>query len=450
VALALAMARTSAAESALPITLPVAAAAAPESVEDHWTYFTTGRISNFVSWAKGDGMPQATTYDLETGMPRHQVLVGTGGTGLAPSSARVVPKADGTPSNVLVYSIDSMRVRSGFTGNVVGFGMRRQLGPNTKVTGYISITSIVDSQSQKKYFLNPPDVREGYLKIEGRWGTFLAGRSGVLFNRGAVETDFLYLHGYGLGFPADLHSSGGFPTAGQIGFGVLANGYGAGFVYSTPMLVGLQLSVGLYDPASLTGSSIERTKFLRPEFELVADEPLGRFGKVHLYFNGGYQANYQQDKSDAVVGNLEGIGYGARLEVGRVHLAGGGHRGKGLGLAYPGLPSDAVYDVASNLRDTDGFFAMAQLVLGKFDLNGGYGKTVIHMTTVDLTADPNNPFGDPGQSIIRTQAAFSGAIVFHASDWLHFDVDVMHADSRWDLGERQQINFYNAGTTITW
>jgi hypothetical protein len=418
-----------------------------EPSDGHWTFFTAGRISSFFSWNKGEGMPQATTYDLESGVARHQVKTGTGGTGLAPQSSYFAPKADGTPSMVQVSTIDSMRMRSGFAGNVIALGARRRLG-DSLVTGYFSVTSIVDSQSQKKYFQSPPDVREGYFKIEGSWGMFLAGRSGVLFDRGAVETDFLYLHGYGLGFPADLHSSGGFPTAGQIGFGVLANGYGAGFVYATPVLAGVQLSVGLYDPASLTGSTIERTKFVRPEFELVADEPLGGIGKVHVYVNGGFQPNYQQDKPDTVSKNMYGVGYGARVELGPVHLAGGGHRGKGLGLAYPGLPSDAVYDDASTLRDTDGFFGMLQLALGRLELNAGYGETIIHMTTFDLTADPTT--GEPPQSWIHTQAAFSAAVVYHARDWLHFDVDVMHADSEWDLGEHQRINFLNAGSTITW
>jgi len=427
--------------------------AAPEAKTapsgDHWTFFTTGRISSFVSWAKGDGMPQATTYDVESDMPKHQVLLGTGGSGLGDQSTRNVLKMDGTPSMAQVSTIDSLRARSGFVGNQFIFGARRPLGAST-VTGLVEVRAIVDSQAQKKYFQSLPDVRQGYFKIEGAWGSFLAGRSEVLFDHGAVETDFLYLHGYGLGFPGDLNSSAAFPAAGQIGYGVLADGYAAGFVYGTPTVAGAQLSLGFYDPASLTGSSIERTKYLRPEFELVVDERLGALGKLHVYFNGGAQPNYQQNKTDDVVKWLYGVGYGARLELGPVHLAGGGHWGKGLGFAYPGLPSDAVYDVASNLRFTDGYFGMLQLVLGRFDINGGYGVTTIHMTTVDLTADPTNPFGDPGQSVIRSQAAVSAAVVYHARDWLHFAVDVMNADSKWDLGERQKINYVNAGTTITW
>lgn len=426
---------------------PEAAAKAPPS--DGWEYFTKGRIGAFVSWSKGDGMPQPTTFDLETGMERHKVQIGAGGSGSAVSSGYFKPKADGTPSMVRVSSIDSMRLRSGFTGNVIGFGAKRKLGNNT-VTAYWSITSVVDSQSQKKYFLSVGDVREGYVKIEGSWGGFLAGRAGALFNRGAVTTDFLYLHGYGVGFPGDLNSSGGFPTAGQIGYGVLANGFAAGLVYSTPPLAGAQLSVGIYDPASLTGSNYERTKYPRGEFEMTVDRALGGLGKVHVYANGGYQINYQQDKSDADPRPLYGLGYGGRLELGPVHLGGGGHWGKGLGLAYPGLPGEPVYDSESVLKMTNGYFVMAQLALGMVDINAGYGRTNIEPTVADRTADPLNPFGDPDTSVLKSQTGISGAVVLHATEWLHFGVDVMYADSQWHLGEGQKILYTNAGTTVTW
>ena len=70
------------------------------------------------------------------------------------------------------------------------------------------------------------------------------------------------------------------------------------------------------------------------------------------------------------------------------------------------------------------------------------------MTPSELVADPMT--GQPPNSYVDSQNGTSGAVVYHAQDWLHFDIDVMHADTKWDLGERQQINYYNAGTTITW
>jgi len=37
---------------------------------------------------------------------------------------------------------------------------------------------------------------------------------------------------------------------------------------------------------------------------------------------------------------------------------------------------------------------MAQLAIGKFEVDGGYGKSTIHMTPVDLATDPMSPTGD--------------------------------------------------------
>ena len=64
------------------------------------------------------------------------------------------------------------------------------------------------------------------------------------------------------------------------------------------------------------------------EFELTIDETLGKLGHVHIYANGGWQPNYQQNKPDDLVKPFYGAGYGARVEIGPVHLAGGGHWGR--------------------------------------------------------------------------------------------------------------------------
>ena len=57
---------------------------------------------------------------------------------------------------------------------------------------------------------------------------------------------------------------------------------------------------------------------------------------------------------------------------------------------------------------------------------------------------------DPAVSYIKSQQAVSGAVVYHAADWLHVDVDVISATFGRNLGEKQHVNFYNVGTTVTW
>jgi hypothetical protein len=221
-------------------------------------------------------------------------------------------------------------------------------------------------------------------------------------------------------------------------------------VYATPVLAGLQLSAGIYDPAQLTGSGLERTGPVRPEGELTFDQPLGDLGKFHLYLNGVYQKLYFNNAPDDPSGTAKGFGTGGRLELGPVHLAAGLHRGVGLGLFFALQPSDSTYNDASELRHNEGYFAMGQLALGSFDINLGVGRNKVEPLDSDMEPAATSALGYPQFSLINTQTGFAGAVVYHVRDWLHLDVDVMHADFKWTLGDRQQITFYNAGITATW
>jgi hypothetical protein len=412
-----------------------------------WEFSTTGRLNSFLSWAKGDNMPVAPLSTNGTG-PLYQ-FKSAGGTGVpdTPGSSDNIYGPDGmTVIGHTQGTVDAMRVRSGFVGNVLGFGLHRNLTETTRFTGVISIWSIVESVDRRKYFPDYGDVREGYMKLEGNWGSFLAGKALTLFDRGATEADFLYMHGYGLGYPGSIGVSG--PAAGMIGFGVLASTFSGGFVYATPHIYGVQLSVGGYDPASLVGSRLERTGAVRPEFELTVDEALGTVGKVHLFFNGTWQKLYARQQPDSFSATAEGVGFGGRVELGPVHLAAGGHTGKGLGLTFALEPSESTYSDKSELRTSRGFFGIGQVVLAKFDVNLGFGQTKVVPLADDLVA--NAMTGYPTYSLIYTQTGYFGAVVYHAADWLHFDADFMYADFKWTAGDRQKISFINAGTTVTW
>jgi len=438
--------------------------------------FTTGRVGVFASGARGDGLPEASTYSAPvltdptrpydpvsnpwTAVQLHQVKIGAGGIKYIDEQHFPVLNPDGTASQRFVSQVNHYRIRSGFVPDLFGLGVRHDLGGRTRVTGFISYGFIVDTTNQQPVGGSlpaaPPDAIEGYVKLEGPWGAFLAGRTGTLFDRGAVVTDYLYVHGYGLGFPGDLTSAGAFPTAGQIGFGVLANGYAAGLVYSTPEVLGVQLNGGIFDPLGMTGSSVERTKAPRIEFELTASEAVSSAARVYLYFNGGYQQHYRRGATDDGARTSRGIGYGGRLEVGPLHIGAGGHRGTGISMTYMGIPGEATYNDNTQFRDTSGAFVMAQLVLGRFDLNGAYGRTVVEVVENDRAPyagnmpNPRTGQPDPQFSWIHSQTGISVAAVYHLASWLHLDADAMFTNFGWSLGERQRINFYSAGTTVTW
>ncbi len=428
-----------------------------------WQIFSDGRINGFVSYVNGDGYPVASRDSNG-----NQVALRGGG--LPPDDAAIEPRgpvtdAMGNPQPPEQGKHESMRVRSGFLGNILGIGARKKLtNDGTTIKGYISIWAHIESEERRKYRPVVADVREGYLKAEGPWGSLLIGRSLTLFSRGATEIDYLYGHGYGLGYPGSVDVNG--PAAGHIGFGVLANGFAAGFVYATPVFGGLQLTVGAYDPSMLVGSW-ERTKWLRPEAELTFDTPLSTLGKLKLFANGGWQKVYLKDSAEDTT--AAGVGYGGRIELGPVHLGVAGHYGKGLGLNYALQSSDAnVGSIAQKyeLRTTDGYYAQGQLALGKVDVNLGVGVTRVHLNDSDRVDDRDDdtnmatPSGnddanpaspDPvGYSVIKQQLGMSAGVVYHFTDTLHFGVDYFRANFKWYLGEKQAVNVLNGGATIRW
>src|SRR4029079_1899290 len=114
------------------------------------------------------------------------------------------------------------------------------------------------------------------------------------------------------------------PAAGMIGFGVLAAFFASGIQYSTPMLAGLQLNVGVFDPVVITGY-YPGTRAPLFESEATYDFSRGRF-KLHLFGNGAYQKLYLAASNTSAT--MDGLGYG-----------GGGEEG-GLAPPLPGADRD--------------------------------------------------------------------------------------------------------------
>lgn len=403
---------------------------------DNWEVYTDGRVGAFLDWVVGDGAPVPTrTITLADGTTTPEVING----GQWPVTAK---NTDATSQG----KVNMMRVRSGFISNTLGLGVRSEINPQLKASAYIQMWAFVESEGRQKSFPNPADIRQGYGKIEGPWGSFLAGRTRTLFSRGATDIDVMYAHRWGVGFPNAIDSKG--PTQGQVGFGVLGSGFGAGMIYGTPVLAGFQLNVGLFDPVALAAGGWSRTELVRPEAELTFERPLGNIGKVVVFANGAYQKVYKPGYCVASAANgpcdetAEGFGYGGRLEVGPVHLGLAGHYGKGLGLSYALENSYAAMDSLNNLRTFDGYYAQGQVVVRQFDLFAGYGITRVFLTPLDKV--------QPQYSNIKNQIGINGGVVYNAADNLHFDLEYFRAEANWWLGEKQVLNSVAAGMTVNW
>src|SRR5258706_6983591 len=95
-----------------------------------------------------------------------------------------------------------------------------------------------------------------------------------------------------------------------------------------------------------------------------------------------------------------------------------------------------------------GYSAVAQYAAGTFDFNVGYGVSQVAL----LPNDKNPPPGHEhvGESIIKTQTGIAAAVVYHATDSIHLDLDYLNAAFKWYLGEKEVVNYINTGVTMTW
>ncbi len=105
-------------------------------------------------------------------------------------------------------NVNTVRVRSGFIGNTLGLGARSEIYPGLKASTYIQIWASSSPTTGTRPYTIPADVRQGYAKLEGAWGSFLAGRTRTLFSRGGTDINVLYAHRWGIGFPNPIDGKG--------------------------------------------------------------------------------------------------------------------------------------------------------------------------------------------------------------------------------------------------
>ena len=439
---------------------------------DGWQIYTDGRTGGFVSYAYGDGYPQANV-EVDVNGNVNQISA----PGLDGGFRSVTQQQQIAPGQNTQGTINMVRFRSGMVSNVFGFGVRTKLTEWTTLSAYVQLWAFVENDGRQKNLPNFVDARQGYARLEGRWGYFQAGRMRALFSRGATDIDVLYAHRYGVGFPGTIDNRG--PTLGQIGFGVLGNGFTSGFLYGTPSFGGLQLDLGAFDAVVLPGmGNWIRTKYPLAQAEMTFTRTFGGgWGKVVLFGNGAYQKVYKDGActsfTDMETGNtvpcdetVAGVGYGGRLELGPVHIGAAGHTGRGLGLNYALETSDVAQDKQGNLRRITGWYVQSQFVIGKVDLFAGWGLVQVFNTDYDnlhTIADPRDPNARiyPFNGLKRRMGINAG-IVYNVTSNLHLDLDFFRAEADFyntpdktsagvQFPDMKQVVWVgNGGMTVNW
>jgi hypothetical protein len=436
------------------LTYPRPAAAETLLLHDEtWQIFTDGRVGAFASWALGDGLPQPT-YMLG---PNNATVVQqvTGGGWSWPSEKQ--QHSDPAFPQQIIFSqgkVNQLRIRSGYAGLVLGFGVRNDLSPTTRVVGYFQLWAYTETVDQVGDRINSPDVRQGFAEIQGPWGSLRAGRTRPLFSRAAAEILLDYGYRWSVGYTPPGTS---FPTP--------AEWFAAGLVYSTPPtpLRGLTLSIGAFDPIVPGIIGITRSKYASLEGELVFEHRFGSRSRVLLFANAlvqkVYKDGYCPPESPASPspcdGTLAGVGYGGRLEIGRVHLAFAGHRSVGIEPDYLPEVVDAEVDQLGNLRTLDGYSVRGEVLLGRFDVFGGANIARVFPTASD-NQRMQQPTDTTGQneidlySLIKNQTGIDVGVVYGLTGGLYFDLDYSRIQADWYLGEKQVVHVLNSGMGLGW
>ncbi|HVY32320.1 MAG TPA: porin [Polyangiaceae bacterium] len=392
--------------------------------KNDWSVYTTGRVEGHYQLMLGDGDPVS-----------HNRLVG----------GQIQNTVTQDEKNRLVDS----RIRSGFVGTQLGFGIRNQLWTGLTAEAFIGAwLAGIDSSKGTPPAQKGFDVREGWGAVNGRFGRFVFGRAFSIFGSASGEVNN-YAFAYAVGHPclADVSTI----ACGSVGAGPLYAGFNAQLRYETPRLAGVQLQLSIEDPSSLPDFHI--TRWPRAEGELGYELELGTGGLLSVKGQGLVQQlgklNANRDGTETVTawGALGAV----RFELGGFKIGGGAWTGKGLGTHNALQQDDQAKPLAHDLpggaypgdelRSFRGYFGNVVYGYNGVSAAVGGGGAFVQETVSDAAAIST--------SLLRQNLEYHAVLTWRVKS-LVFSAEYMHWMSDWYLGESQTLDFVGAGATFEW
>ncbi|HXK17541.1 MAG TPA: porin, partial [Polyangiaceae bacterium] len=406
--------------------------------QDGWELKLDGRLNAFISFAQGDKVPEG-------------VAEWTGGL-----NEEAAPNGD---------KIMVTRIRSGFVQNVLGFTLSKEVATDYKLTGRFGLYAGA-SNERKPVLGSQPDVqaREAFIRLEAPWGTVEAGRNLGLFGRGGISMDYEIVHGMGLGSPCSTHQILG-GACGFAGHGILFPGFNAGFLYSTPKVVGLQATAGVYDPSLNSERGYLITPYPRIEGQVAYNfqDHFKVFGEAmwqRLINQAPLKDNQvppmvildSSGKPTNQVADATGFAAGASFSGGPVQVGGAFYTGTGMTLIVPIFNTPILTDGINVLRKGQGFVGMASLTFGGTKIAGGGGVSQLKLTPFDKQSLPFSQQVPPkqqlGVSIGLYQTMFkqlTWALEYFRGQYTWYDYKNAAGAV---AAPKQNINFVNTGLTL--
>jgi predicted porin len=413
--------------SVLAALLLSSAAARAELVisdKDGWKFYTTGQVAAHYQFITGEGDPVSTN-----------LLVG----------GKIWNNVSQDENNELAGS----RIRSGFIGTQIGFGLNNHVSEMFEAKSFLSVSLIGIDNAKGASDAKAVDFREAWAGVGGPWGTFRFGRMFSIFGSASGEV-VMYAYHYGVGHPCQADISN--ISCGSSGAGPLYAGYNAQLRYESPRLAGFGAQVAASDPSALPDFHI--TPLPRFEGELSYEATFASDGLVSVKGQGIVQKiGRLNEMRDGTVSVTAWGGMGAaRFELAGFKVGAGAWTGKGMGthtalqqdnqanpLAHDkpggGFPGD-------ELRNFRGLFG--NMAYGYRGSALAVGGGAVNVQETDADASPDSHI-----SLIRQNMEFH--VVFtQRIHSLILSAEYMHWKSEWFGGEEQTLDFAGAGANFVW
>jgi hypothetical protein len=404
--------------------------------KDGWKVSTDGRVNAFISYARGTGIPEGQTD---------------------------YPGTTTKDTKDSKEQLRSTRIRNGFLASILAFKIEKQVLKDLKVTARTALWMNIAGTRTK----NTPgavDPREVYGTLSGSWGTFLGGSALGLFGRGGILVDSEIAHDYGMGYPCLIENASG-GACGMAAFGAVFPSFEPGFAYTTPSLGGFELSVGMYDPATVANAQLNRAPL--PRLEAEASFAVPELFKV--FANGYWQTLEGTQAVDGTLKDIDATAWGAQggfiVTVGPIMAGGAGFMGQAFSPITYIEESVIPFDGQGIPRKARGGFGLAAVKVDSLNLKVAGGAGVFRLDKSPNDVEPVSAAGSVGNPKLLKQNFGMTAGVYQTTGPLRFALEYFRAEHNlYEYGEAdpndptlisikkpvQVVNFLNAGFTIVW
>jgi hypothetical protein len=283
------------------------------------------------------------------------------------------------------------------------------------------------------------DMRQVFLTFGGSWGQFLVGRELGLYSRQNILTDqtLFGVGGSGAGAPSGgFNDPGGSTTLGRIGYGYVYPQFRAQMTYSTPAGRPGQLSIGVFEAASIGDYLYTKTPRGEAEFTYSQSGFKGWLG-------GTLQNTKTAPTGPSSSLTAWGGSGGLRYEKPTFSITGSGYYGKGIGATFFGLGGSSDLALTSSGKDdarkSYGFIGQITVTppSSKVTIAGSYGSSYLKASDNDKTV---------GNDFRTENTLISGGIYYQATKSLKA---VGEFDYEWTKGKVGGTTVGQKNTRIT-